>query len=184
MCSARESSTTNPSLPSPTAPERHHPPREGLPCHRTTRGSRLSLAIAGGIFCTAAVALFGAGTAQAKAERTANWKYESVWPAAVRFLRIDEGHEIVEKDSEAGYIIFVVKDDGKEFEGALELVRIVENRRPSVRLALRIEDRPDYMSEGLLRRLLYKLQEELGPPPPPPPPPPPAANKDKEKKHD
>jgi len=129
----------------------------------------VALATAALLAASALLGMLGVRVAHAKAERTASWSYDRVWPAAIRFLRIDEGHEIVEKDAEAGYVIFRVKDDGKEYEGALELVRVVENRRPSVRLSLRIEDRPDYMAEGLLRRLLYKLQEELGPPPPPPP---------------
>jgi hypothetical protein len=116
--------------------------------------------------------LRGTPEAAAEAQRVAHWDYERVWPAAVRFLRIDEGHEIVEKDADAGYVIFKVADDGKEFQGALEVVRVVVHRRPSVRLVLRIEDRPNYMEEGTLRRMLSKLRKELGPPPPAPPPPP------------
>jgi hypothetical protein len=136
-----------------------------------TERLRPGIALAGALAAAAASALVGAPNAHAKAERVANWSYERVWPAAVRFLRIDEGREIVEKDADAGYVIFKVAEDGKEFEGALEVVRIEVDRRPSVRLVLRIEDRPSYMEEGTLRRMLSKLREELGPPPPPPPPP-------------
>jgi len=136
------------------------------------RQARSPLALACAVVLAATLALLGARAAYAKAERTAHWKYEQVWPAAVRFLRVDEGLAIVEKDSEAGYVIFRIKDDGKEYEGALEIVRKVVARRPSVHLKMRIEDRPDYMAAGILRRMVYKLREELGPPPPAPPEPP------------
>ncbi len=129
-----------------------------------------------------------AATASAKSERTATYSYERVWPAAVRFLRIDEGHSVTEKDLEAGYVIFDLSDDGKIFRGTLELIRVEDDGRPGVRMVVHIEDRPSYMESGLLRRLLAKLRNELGapdrsrpaPPPKPAPPakptPPPAAD--------
>ena len=134
---------------------------------RQRRRARAALVLAGvfAVFCSSVT------PAEGKVERTANWKFEVVWPALLRFLRIDEGHEILEKDSEAGYVIFRIKDEGKDYQGALEAVPIIQDRRPSVRLSLRIEDRPDYMASGILQRFLYKLQDEYGPPPPPPPPP-------------
>lgn len=167
MCSVRATSTKNRSPRRGTSSSRLSGAgsRPGRP-----RPSRAVVATLAAIIGLGSTALLGSRAAHAKAQRTAHWRFEQVWPAAIRFLRIDEGHEILEKDSEAGYVIFKVKDDGKEYQGALEVVSIVENRRPSVRLSLRIADRPDYMAEGILRRLLYKLQEELGPPPAPPPP--------------
>jgi hypothetical protein len=121
------------------------------------------------------VSLGLAGAALAKAEVSTAYPYEQVWPAAVRFLRIDAGLTIVDKDSEAGYVVFELREDGKTFTGALELVRSRDGDAPRVKLLLRIDDRPQYMEAGLLHRLLDKLRTEYGPPEPvrpaaPPPP--------------
>jgi len=97
--------------------------------------------------------------ALAKAERTVAQPFDRVWPTAIRHIRIDEGHTILDKDADAGYVVFEVKDDGKTYKGALELVR-VKAEKPAVRLVLQIEGRPVYMESGLLDRLLQKLDVE------------------------
>ncbi len=105
----------------------------------------------------------------AKVERTAEHSYARVWSATIRHIRIDEGHSIVDKDQENGYVVFEVKDDGKVFRGALELIRIEQKGKPArVRLVLSIEDRPTYMESGLLERLLQKLHLENRDRPEPP----------------
>lgn len=108
--------------------------------------------------------------AEAKADKVIRYSYEQVWPAAIRFLRLDKGFEVVEKDAEAGYVMFEISEEGKRFRGALELVRIRDdNDHPALRLIVRIEDRPSYMELGILDRLERKLRSELGPPPEPRP---------------
>jgi hypothetical protein len=72
---------------------------------------------------------------------------------------------IVEKDREAGYVLFDLKEEGKTFRGALELVATRKDGRDLVRLILRIEDRPEYVEVGMLERLERKLRGEHGPPP-------------------
>lgn len=109
------------------------------------------------------------GEAAAKATKVMRYTYEQVWPAAVRFLRVDEGYEIVEKDGETGYVIFEISEDAKRFRGSLEVVRIREDGQPALRLAVHIEDRPAYMEQGILERLERKLREEHGSPPAPRP---------------
>ncbi len=120
---------------------------------------------------SAAVALLAlAGTAGAKTLTTVSYPYDQVFPSAVRFLRIDEGVKVIEKDSEAGYIVFELKDDGKTFEGSFEVARVRDQEgRNAARLVVRIKDRPDYMEQGLIDRFGLKLREELGLPKPPPP---------------
>jgi hypothetical protein len=116
-----------------------------------------------------AIALVGvvAGGAAAKTERTASYTFEQVWPTAVRHLVVDEGFTVVEKDPDVGYVLFQVRDDGKVFSGALEVMRQKESSgRSAVRLVLRIGDRPAYMEAGVLDRMLAKLREEHGDPPP------------------
>jgi hypothetical protein len=107
------------------------------------------------------------GPAAAKSQKKVSYSYEQVWPAAVRFLRVDEGFEITEKDVEAGYVIFVVAEDGKRFRGSMEIVRISgKDEPPALLLLIGIEDRPEYMEQGILDRFEQKLRAELGAPRP------------------
>jgi hypothetical protein len=134
------------------------------------------------ILISAVVAVsIAAPGAFAKSEKLASYSYDEVWPTAVRFLRVDEGFEITEKARDEGYVLFAVAEEGKVFRGALELVKTKDDRgRKSVRLVLTIEDRPDYMEQGILRRLDNKLRDELGDPGPPPPEPKPKPDDDGE----
>lgn len=119
--------------------------------------------------CAAALLLL-AGPAAAKSARETRHSFEQAWSTAVRHLRVDEGFEITEKDEQVGYVVFRVVDDGKAFAGALEVIRFKDRGRPAVRLVLSIEDRPSYMEEAILERMLGKLREEHGEPPAPSPP--------------
>lgn len=137
---------------------------------RTTLKGTLLVLLLGSLTVTAAA------PAAASTKKEASYAFERVWPAAVRFLRIDEGLEILEKDRDTGYVLFELAEERKTFRGALEVVQIVDqDGRAAVRLVLRIEDRPAYMEAGILDRMVRKLRAELGPPVDPPPPPPPPA---------
>jgi hypothetical protein len=118
-----------------------------------------------------------ATAADARSEKTVSYQREQVWPTAVRFLVVDEHVKVIEKDADAGYVMFELKDDGKVFRGSLEIMTITRDNRQSVRFVLQIEDRPDWLEIAMLTRLERKLRAELGSPAPPPakdPPKPPA----------
>ena len=100
----------------------------------------------------------------ARSERTEPFDAARVFPAAVRFLRIDAGVKIVEKDADSGYVLFDLDEDKHTFRGALELVKTTVDGRESVRLVLRIEDRPEYEEQMLLEKLDVNLRHELGHP--------------------
>ncbi|KAB2908063.1 MAG: hypothetical protein F9K40_04565 [Kofleriaceae bacterium] len=124
---------------------------------------RLSLAVA----VTIGLGATAPAPAGAKSDKTVVYAVEKVFPAAVRFLRVDEGVKITEKDADAGYVMFELAQDGKTFPGALELVVAESSGRPAVKLVLRIEDRPSYVETAMLERLERKLRAELGSEPPP-----------------
>jgi hypothetical protein len=116
--------------------------------------------------------LLGTHIAQAKTTRTMRYSFDQVFPAAVRFLRIDEGCTIVEKDADAGYVVFELRDDGRAFQGSLEAIRLRDPEgAPITKVVVRLQDRPDYMEQGLVDRLADKLHEDFGAPRPPPPKP-------------
>lgn len=118
------------------------------------------------LLCAAASAV------SARTERGTGYTFDQVWPTAVRHLRVDEGFKIVDKDAETGYVVFELRDDGKVFAGALEVVQHTEGGRKVVKLVMTITDRPDYMEAQVLDRMLAKLRQEHGDPPRPEPQPP------------
>ena len=123
------------------------------------------------LLCSVALvfSLVGAGDADAKTSRKVSHAYEKVWPISVRFLRIDEGHKVLEKDMDNGYLLFEVSEEGKRFQGSIEVIRRKdESNRDAVELVLTIKDRPSYMEHGILDRMLLKIRKELGHPADPP----------------
>ena len=100
------------------------------------------------------------------------YAFDKVWPTSLRFLKIDEKVKIVEKDQEAGYVVFELTQDKKTFTGTAEYVQETDRRgRKATKLIVKIADRPDYVEQGILDRFERKLREDLGPPPDPPPEP-------------
>jgi len=135
--------------------------------------------------------LLATGVAQARSEKTLAYPRDQAWAASVRFIRVDAKLKITEKDAEAGYVIFELKEEKRTFRGSLELVDGEKDGRHVVRFVITLEDRPDYEEIELLNRLEQKLKAELGSPAPaasaPPPKkddspkkdaPPPAKNDD------
>jgi hypothetical protein len=96
----------------------------------------------------------------------------SVWPASVRFLRVDRNFPIREKDESAGYVLFDYTDGPKPCKASLELIRVTDPEgRDATRLAVTIPDLPRRYEQMLLDKLAAKMQDDHGPPAPPPPKP-------------
>lgn len=94
---------------------------------------------------------------------------EPVWSAAVRFLRVDMRFPVLEKDKEAGYILFDYIQDTKVYKASVELMALDDGSgRPGSRLIVTIPELPRHVEAVLLDKLMRKLKEELGAPPPPP----------------
>jgi hypothetical protein len=111
-------------------------------------------------------------SAHARSERTLAYARDQVWPAAVRFVRVDERLKVTEKDADAGYLLFELHEDGKVFRGSLEIFAVTQGSRGGVRFVIQIEDRPSYLEVAMLERLERKLRAELGSPSPAPSRPP------------
>lgn len=110
------------------------------------------------------------GVADARSEKTLAYPRDAAWPAAVRFIRVDEHLKVTEKDAEAGYVIFELKDEGKTFRGSLEVIDATRDGRHVVRFVIAIDDRPSWVELAMLNRLEQKLKAELGSPAPAPSP--------------
>jgi hypothetical protein len=130
-----------------------------------------------------AILLASSTTAHARAEKTLAYQRDAAWPAAVRFIRVDEGLKIIEKDGDAGYVLFEIKEEGKTFRGSLEVMTVVVDGRTLVKFVMQIDERPSWVEIAMLTRLERKLRSELGTPAPPPAkkPKPDQDDKDKDK---
>jgi hypothetical protein len=106
--------------------------------------------------------------AEARSEKTLGYPRDQVWPTAVRFLAVDERLKLIEKDAEAGYVMFELRDEGKTYRGSLEIMTVMRDKQSVVRFVLQIADRPSWQEVAMLTRLERKLRAELGSPAPPP----------------
>lgn len=113
---------------------------------------------------------FSTGIASARAEKTLAYPRDQVWSTAVRFIRVDERLKIIEKDPDAGYVLFELHEEKRTFRGSLEIATILRDGRAYTRFVVTVEDRPIYTETGMLERLAHKLQVELGSPAPAPTP--------------
>ena len=106
----------------------------------------------------------------ARSEKTLAYQRDQAWPAAVRFVRVDLGLKILEKDADAGYVLFELHEEKKVFRGSLEVIDVVKDGRHLVRFVVQIADRPDWVEIEMLTKLEHKLRAELGAPAPAPTP--------------
>src|SRR4051812_50088583 len=94
----------------------------------------------------------------ARSEKTRAYTREQVWPTAVRFLVVDEHVKITEKDPDAGYVLFELRDEGKPYRGSLEVITVIRDGRTEVRFVMQIADRPSWLEIAMLTRLERKLR--------------------------
>ncbi|HEY0714640.1 MAG TPA: hypothetical protein VGF45_18300 [Polyangia bacterium] len=106
----------------------------------------------------------------ARSSHVSSYPPADVWPTAVRYLRIDRGATLREKDAEAGYVLFDLPEGSKIYRGSLELVRTADNDdREATRIVVNIPDLPRHVELTLLDKLALKLRDEYGTPAAAPP---------------
>jgi hypothetical protein len=115
------------------------------------------------------VAVGLAGLAEARSSAVLSYPPAEVWPTAVRYLRIDRGATVKEKDAESGYVLFELPEGQKVYKGSLELVRTTDgDDRESTRVVVNLTDLPRHFELTLLEKLTAKVKEEYGSPAPAP----------------
>lgn len=80
---------------------------------------------------------------------------------ALRFIRVDQGFELIEQDQENGYLLFKYRADGDTSTGSIEVVEVQERVKYIVQLPRMPQYHEQVLSDGLHR----KLREEYGEPP-------------------
>jgi hypothetical protein len=108
-------------------------------------------------------------------KRVLSYPFEQVWPTSVRFLRIDRGYTIDEKDPDAGFVLFTFPLGPEATgSGSLELLRTQDaSGRASVEARVSTTAGPAHLPHTILDGLAAKLRAERGQPAPPPPAQPP-----------
>jgi hypothetical protein len=104
----------------------------------------------------------------ARADRDLTYRENEIWNGAIRFLRVDSGFKIVEKDRDAGYVLFEYKDGTAPHSASFEMVKAVKEGRSYVRARIQIPEMPRYVEVVLIDKLIRKLADEYGDPPPAP----------------
>jgi hypothetical protein len=113
----------------------------------------------------------GPHPALARSAAVLSYPVADVWPTAVRFVRVDRGYTVREKDEESGYILFEMAEGTKTYKASLELIRATDDQgRDATRAAISIPDLPRHFEVMLLDKLSAKVREERGSPAPAPPP--------------
>jgi hypothetical protein len=132
-----------------------------------------ALAWAAALALTLTLALAPASVAHARSTADVPYPVADAFSTAVRFVRIERGCKLVEKDADAGFVSFECRDDDKVKRGVLEIWKTGEGTRVQVTLG----DDPRYVELRFLELLERKLRDERGTPPARTPAPPPAAPK-------
>ncbi|MFO0693398.1 MAG: hypothetical protein U0230_07575 [Polyangiales bacterium] len=103
-------------------------------------------------------------TASARKTKDLAHRYEQVWSAVIRLLRVDMHARIEEQDATNGFVLFGFREGGHGYEASLELVRVEVRGVPIVRVAVNIANAPSYLEAMLLERLHQKLRQDYGEP--------------------
>ncbi|MFO7178696.1 MAG: hypothetical protein DIU78_008370 [Pseudomonadota bacterium] len=114
--------------------------------------------------------LLVAPSATARVEAVSEYTKAQTFSAALRFVRVDRGYEVTEKDAEAAYVLFRYPVPGSKSEanGSVEVVETPSG----VKIFVQLPKLPEYHEAMLRDALLRKLRDEYGPPPRAPKPPP------------
>lgn len=121
--------------------------------------------------------------------RVLAYPMEFVWPTAMRFLRVDRGYTIVDRDPEAGFILFdfPIGPEDRIGRGSVEIFATKDAAgRVAASVQITTDGGPVHLPHALLEGLAEKLRRERGQPAAPPraEPPPDSGPKNKSKPKD
>ena len=123
--------------------------------------SRRALVLAA-FLCAGGLVAAGAG---ARVEGDSDYSKAQTFSGALRYLRVDLGYEVVEKDPDSAYLVFKYITPGQPKSDATGTVEVVEAGE-HVRVFVRIPRMPEYHERVLRDGLLRKLRDEYGAPAP------------------
>ena len=103
-------------------------------------------------------------TADARVDGSSSYSKAQTYSGALRYVRVDMGYEVVEKDADAAYLIFKYAapggGKGAFVTGTLEVIEA----SGGVRLFVSLPRMPEYYERVFRDGLLKKLRDEYGAP--------------------
>jgi hypothetical protein len=127
--------------------------------------ARSSLGYVVGLWAALAVAST-ATVADARVDAGSSYSKAQTYSGALRYLRVDLGYEVVEKDPDAAYLIFKYTLPGGSKNGTVTGTLEVIEAAGGVRLFVNLPRLPEYYERVFRDGLLKKLRDEYGAPPP------------------
>jgi hypothetical protein len=112
-----------------------------------------------------AAALLVALNARARVEADSVYTKTQTYSGALRYLRVDLGYEVVEKDPDAAYLIFRYAPTGPSKDAPTGTLEVIETDT-RVKVFVQIPRMPEYHERMLRDGLMKKLREEYGVPAP------------------
>jgi hypothetical protein len=109
-------------------------------------------------------------SATARVGGESEYSKSQTYSGALRYLRVDLGYEVTERDPDAAYLIFRYQLPGQSKATATGTVEIVD-ADGHVKLFVQIPSMPEYHERVLRDGLVRKLHDEYGTPTPKPAPP-------------
>lgn len=108
-------------------------------------------------------AAFWTGVSDARVEESLSYTKQQSYNAALRFLRVDRGYKLIEKDDDSGYLLFEYPIQGSEdvTNGSIEIIE----RKDGVAMVVQLPQMPRYHEKMVMSSLLKKLQADYGAPP-------------------
>lgn len=111
-----------------------------------------------------AFVLLPATQAAARASTEYTYRYDQLWQATIRLLRVDLGCQITDRDDDIGYLMFDYPGTGGRMHGgSVEMVRTADGHgNERVRVTVLIPTMPTYIEQHVLTRLGRKLRADFG----------------------
>lgn len=116
-----------------------------------------SLLLAGTFLC------FTASPAEARIEQSLQYSKLQIFNGSLRFLRVNQGYTITEKDLDSGYLLFEYPS-GSGDQTTFGSVEVIE-REGEIALVLQLPQMPEHHERYLVDALLNKLRLDYGAPP-------------------
>jgi hypothetical protein len=134
------------------------------------RRPKLSALVVAGVLLASGLLCTQSATARVGGE--SEYSKQQTYSGALRYLRVDLGYEVTERDPDAAYLIFRYQLPGQTKGSATGTVEIVD-ADGHVKLFVQIPTMPEYHERVLRDGLVRKLHDEYGEPPHKAPPAPP-----------
>ena len=128
--------------------------------------ARSSLRSLFGVLAALAV-MSPAAVADARVDGASGYSKAQTYSGALRYVRVDLGYEVVEKDPDAAYLIFKYTAPGGGKNAAVTgTLEVIEATGGGVRLFVNLPRMPEYYERVFRDGLMKKLKDEYGAPPP------------------